>query len=104
MDIDIARIIIFRRFQLTSANMLMPALTTIPNITMTPPPSTDIGIAATTAPTFGMSPQATRNKAPSVTTDRLITPVIDIKPTFWLKDVFGRPPNKPATKLPTPSA
>ena len=52
-----------RRFQFTSASMLMPALTTIPNITMTPPPSTEIGIAATTAPTFGMSPQATRNKA-----------------------------------------
>ena len=49
---------------------------------MTPPPSTAIGIDDTKAPTFGINPHKIRNTAPIVTTLRLITPVIEIKPTF----------------------
>ena len=36
--------------------------------------------------------------------DALMTPVIPTMPTFWLNDVFGRPPNTPATAVPRPSA
>jgi hypothetical protein len=67
--------------------------TTMPNITITPPPSTLIGTVSITAPTFGTKPQAIRKIAPMVTTWRLITPVMAIRPTFWLNEVFGRPPN-----------
>ncbi len=89
---------------MTVDSMFTPALTTMPNITMTPPPSTEMGIAATTAPTFGIKPHSTKKSAPRVTTDRLITPVIEIKPTFWLNDVLGSPAKMPAIKLPRPSA
>ena len=47
-------------------------------------------------PTFGISPQTIRKMAPMVTTWRLITPVMAIRPTFWLNEVLGRPPNIPA--------
>ena len=57
-----------------------------------------------TAPILGASPQTTRNTAPSVTTWRLITPVIAISPTFWLNVVFGIAPNTAASAVPTPSA
>ena len=33
-----------------------------------------------------------------------MTPVMAIRPTFCEKDVFGRPPNMPATADPKPSA
>jgi hypothetical protein len=36
-----------------------------------------------------------------VTTWRLITPVIAIRPTFWLNEVFGNPPKTPATAVPS---
>ena len=40
-----------------------------------------------------------------VTTWRLITPVIAINPTFWLNEVFGKPPKMPGNCAePTPSA
>ena len=39
-----------------------------------------------------------------VTTWRLMTPVMAIRPTFWLNEVFGRPPKIPATAVPKPSA
>ena len=76
----------------------------MPNMTITPPPSTLIGTVDTMAPNLGTSPQTIRKIAPMVTTWRLITPVMLIRPTFWLKDVFGNPPNIPATAVPTPSA
>ena len=38
-----------RRFQATSDSMLTPAAATMPNMTMTPPPSTTIGIVDTAA-------------------------------------------------------
>ena len=93
-----------RRFQLTSASMLTPAAATMPNMTMTPPPSTSIGTVEMIAPTFGTRPQTIRKIAPMVTTCRLITPVMAIRPTFWLKDVFGKPPKMPAAAVPRPSA
>ena len=93
-----------RRLQFTVDSMLTPAETTIPNIRITPPPSTSIGIDETTAPIFGTKPQMIKKIAPMVTTPRLITPVIDTMPTFWLKDVFGRPPKTPARADPSPSA
>ena len=103
-DIDVARIIILRRVQLTVDSMLTPADTTMPNMRITPPPSTSIGIEDTTAPIFGTKPQMIRKMAPMVTTPRLITPVMETMPTFWLKEVFGRPPKIPATADPRPSA
>ena len=101
---DVARIIMLRRDQVTLDSILTPADSTMPNIRMTPPPRTEIGIAATTAPTFGIRPQTIRNSADNVTTERLITPVIEIRPTFWLNEVFGRPPKTPAIAEPMPSA
>ena len=71
-----------RRFQVTSDSIEMPAATTMPNITITPPPRTSIGMVRINPPTFGTSPQTIRKSAPNVTTWRLITPVIAIRPTF----------------------
>ena len=76
----------------------------MPNMTMTPPPSTAIGMLEIAAPNFGTSPQAIRNSAPIVTTWRLMMPVIEISPTFWLNEVFGSAPNTPETAVPRPSA
>ena len=56
------------------------------------------------APIFGISPQTSNTIAPIVTTCLDITPVIPTIPTFWLKEVFGRPPKRPATAVPKPSA
>ena len=103
-DKAIAKITMLRRFQFTSDSIEMPAATTMPNMTITPPPKTSIGTEEITAPTFGTKPQRIRNIAPIVTTARLITPVIAIRPTFCEKDVFGNAPNKPDTAVPRPSA
>ena len=53
---------------------------------------------------FRNQPATTKKAAPIVTTWRLITPVIAIKPTFWLNEVFGKPPNTAANAVPAPSA
>ena len=53
-----------RRFQLTSDSMLTPAAATIPNMTITPPPRTWIGIVLTSAPTFGIRPAMISRIAP----------------------------------------
>ena len=103
-DREIAKITMLRRFQVTSDSIEIPAATTMPNITITPPPSTSMGTVRITAPTLGTSPQRIRNSAPQVTTWRLITPVIAIRPTFCEKDVLGKLPNSPATAVPIPSA
>ncbi len=71
-----------RRFQFTSLRIDTPAAATMPNITMTPPPSTSIGIEPIKPPTFGTSPQRIRKNAPIVTTHRLMTPVMTMSPTF----------------------
>ena len=55
MDSEIAKITMLRRFHLTSDSM-EPAATTMPNMTITPPPSTSIGIVRMSAPTFGIRP------------------------------------------------
>jgi hypothetical protein len=39
-----------------------------------------------------------------VTTWRLITPVIAIRPTFWLNEVLGSAPKTPEIAVPKPSA
>ena len=96
--------IMLRRFQVTSASIDMPAAATMPNITTTPPPRTSMGIVVINAPTLGISPASTRKTAPMVTTWRLMTPVMATRPTFWLNEVFGRAPNRPATAEPRPSA
>ena len=57
-----------RRDIFTSVSMFMPAAATIPNITITPPPSTGNGIDATAAPIFGIKPQTTRMAPAMVTT------------------------------------
>ena len=93
-----------RRVMATVLSMEIPAEATIPNITITPPPSTAIGMAEITAPTLGTSPQRIRNNAPMVTTWRLITPVMATSPTFWLNEVLGSPPKTPAIAVPSPSA
>ena len=67
---------------MTLLSILIPADATIPNITITPPPKTAIGIDDTIAPILGTKPQSTRKTAAIVTTDLLITPVIEINPTF----------------------
>ena len=69
----------------------------MPNITMTPPPSTGRGVEAITAPNFGRKPQTTRMMAPIVTTWQLMIPVM---PTVWLNNVLGRPSKTEATALP----
>ncbi len=76
----------------------------MPNMTITPPPSTSMGTVRINPPTLGTSPQMIRKTAPQVTTWRLITPVIAIRPTFWLNEVLGRPPKTPAMAVPIPSA
>ena len=56
-----------------------------------------------TAASFGNSPQAIR-KIPPVAMENLFTTLfMAIRPTFWLKDVFGRTPNKDAREDPRPS-
>ena len=99
-----AKITMLRRVQSTSDSIEIPDATTMPNITMTPPPRTSIGTVRITPPTFGTSPQTIRKIAPMVTTWRLITPVMAMSPTFWLNEVLGRPPKIPAIAEPTPSA
>ena len=97
-------IIMLRRFILTSLSMLRPAAATMPNITITPPPKTGKGIDAISAPIFGIRPHMIKKIAPIVTTWRLIIPVIPTIPTFWLKEVFGKPPKTAAAAVPKPSA
>ena len=82
IDNEIAKIIMFLLFQSTPLNILIPADATIPNITITPPPNTAIGIEATKAPILGTRPQSIKKMAAIVTTLLLITPVIEINPTF----------------------
>ena len=103
-DSAVAKITMLRLFHLTSDSIDAPAAATIPNMTITPPPRTWIGIVLMIAPIFGTKPQKIRKIAPIVTTWRDITPVIAIRPTFWLNDVFGKEPNTPAIAVPKPSA
>ena len=103
-DNETAIITIFRLFMVTSVSIFMPAEATIPNMTITPPPSTGKGIEAIIAPIFGIRPHTTIIKPAIVTTWRDIIPVIPTMPTFWLKEVFGKPPKTPATEVPKPSA
>jgi hypothetical protein len=103
-DSAMAKITMLRRFQFTSDSIEIPAATTMPNITITPPPSTSIGTVESRARPSGTRPQTIRKSAPMVTTWRLMTPVIAIRPTFWLNDVLGRPPKTPESAVPKPSA
>ena len=77
---------------------------TMPNMTITPPPNISIGMVVMKAPIFGARPHRMRNRAPIVTTWRLMRPVIAINPTFWLKDVLGIAPKMPDSAVPRPSA
>ena len=60
--------IMLRRDIFTSVSMFMPAATTIPNITITPPPKTGKGIDEIMAPIFGINPQIIKITPAMVTT------------------------------------
>ena len=96
--------IMLRRDIFTSVNIFIPAAATIPNITITPPPKTGKGMDEITAPIFGINPQIIKITPAMVTTWRDMIPVIPTIPTFWLNEVFGKPPKTAATAVPKPSA
>jgi len=53
---ETARINIFRRFMSTVERILIPAIATVPNITIVAPPRTDAGSALNIEPTCGNKP------------------------------------------------
>ena len=57
----------------------------------------------TKAPSLGIKPHKIKNTAPVARAVRFTIFVIDTSPTFWLKDVFGRTPNRAAKVEPRPS-
>ena len=73
------------------------------NIITAAPPSTDWGITDMMAPIFGQKPQRIRKIAPMEIAKRLTTFVMDTRPTFCEKEVFGSTPNSAANEEPSPS-
>jgi len=82
----------------------IPLIVIIANIIIAAPPKTLGGIIETNAPSFGKNPARIKNMAPVAIANLFTTPVIATNPTFWLKEVLGRTPNKDAKLLPSPSA
>ena len=56
-----------------------------------------------TAASFGHKPHRIKKRAPHAKALRLTILVMATKPTFWLKDVLGKTPNKAANVEPIPS-
>ena len=75
----------------------------VPNIMMVQPPNTAFGKVAKTAPKIGKIPARIMITAPVPMVKRLTTLVMATSPTFWLKDVIGRHPNKDEILLINPS-
>ena len=82
----------------------MPLTRIMANIMTAAPPSTDWGMTDSSADSLGQKPHRIRNTAPVMMQKRFTTLVTPTRPTFWLKEVLGRTPNREARKLPRPSA
>ena len=76
----------------------------IAKVTIVAPPSTGAGMVVIAAPNLGKKPAIKRKTAPSPTICRLITPVREIRPTFWLYDAVGSELNIDAKVHPNPFA
>ena len=74
-----------------------------PNIIRVHPPSTASGREAKITPSTGNSPARIIMAAPLATAFRFTTWVMAMSPTFWLKDVIGRQPNREDRALMNPS-
>ncbi len=81
----------------------MPIAVTIANMTVAAPPMTGAGRSEMIAPTFGIRPRMTRKTPQTVTTQRLRTLVIPIRPTFSAYAVSGNEFMKPASSADRPS-
>ena len=73
------------------------------NIMTAAPPRTLCGMMEIRAASFGNRPQKIRKIAPKPRAVRLTIFVMVTRPTFWLKEVFGRTPNRAAREEPKPS-
>ena len=81
----------------------IPLTTMDENIITAAPPSTLCGIIEISAASFGNRPHAIRKIPPVAIEKRFTTLFMATRPTFWLKEVFGRTPSSAAKEDPRPS-
>ena len=100
---DKATMTMLRSLKPHFANMPKPANMMEPNMMMVHPPNTACGMVVSKVPTTGKIPPIIMMQAPVAIAKRLTTPEIFAKPTFWLNEVIGVQPKRPATVLTNPS-
>ena len=85
------------------ASIPKPANIIEPNIMMEHPPRTACGMVVRSMPKAGNTPPRIIMHAPVAMANLFTTPDMAASPTFWLNDVIGVQPNKPAMLLTKPS-